>query len=155
MDADVRTHLINMLTGRNAHVGLEDALADLPKAYRGKKTDNLPYTIWQQLEHLRIAQRDILEFCRSAAYTSPEWPEEYWPDSEAPKDDEAWTDSITTFKKDHQELVDLISNTDNPLFEPFEWGDGQTLFREAVLVIDHNSYHIGQIILIRKLLGVW
>jgi hypothetical protein len=154
-DYNVRKYLINMLKGGNAHVEIDKALDDLSLELCGKKTDNVPYTIWQLAYHLRISQWDIVEFSRNPDYQSPDWPEGYWPDKEAPESDKTWEETKIALLKDKQDMIDMVADQGNDLFTPFDHGNGQNLFREACLIIDHNSYHIGQIILIRKLLNAW
>jgi DinB superfamily len=151
----LRNHVLELLEGRNAHVDLEGALAGLPANLRGAKPDGTPHTIWQLLEHIRIAQWDILEFSRNPKHVSPKWPEGHWPKTEAPPSAAAWNKSIKQVRDDMKAMAKLVSNKKNDLFAPFAWGDGQTLLREALLVADHNAYHAGQIVLLRKLLGAW
>lgn len=154
-DKIMRQHLIYFLKGRLAHPTFEKAVADLPFKYRGMKTGAIPYSIWQLVEHLRIAQWDIVEFSRNPGHISPDWPEGYWTKDLAPQNEQNWTQSLKAVKTDQENMIDLISNPDNDLIKPFPHGDGQNLMREAMLIVDHNAYHIGQIILIRKLLGIW
>jgi hypothetical protein len=151
----LRKHLLDSLKGGQAHATFEDAVKDLPAALRGKKPDGAPHTAWQLLEHLRIAQHDILEFSRDSVYTSPKWPEGYWPSDPAPPTDTAWDESIAAFHKDHKAFARLISDPAHDLFVKIPHGDGQTLLREALLVIDHNAYHLGQLIQLRVQLGAW
>ncbi|MFQ5929021.1 MAG: DinB family protein [Acidobacteriota bacterium] len=152
-DKSLRDHLLNLLDGKGAHVTFEQAIAELPSAIKGKKALGMPYTIWQLLEHMRIAQWDILEFSRDSHHVSPEWPGGYWPASEEPPDDSAWQNSLEAFRSDLQAMKDLIRDSSTDLFIPIPHGSGQTILREALLVVDHNAYHLGQIVLIRKLLG--
>lgn len=154
-DSDLRTHLVRLLTERQAHVGFDDAVADLPADLRGFRPRAGSHTAWQLVEHLRIAQHDILEFSRDPDYVSPDWPSGYWPESEAPSSDSDWQESLSSFRRDLQEFVELIRDPANDLFLPFPWGDGQTLLREAMLIADHNAYHVGQLVLLRRLLGAW
>lgn len=122
---------------------------------RGNKPKGAAHTAWQLLEHLRIAQNDILEFSRDPKYVSPKWPEGYWPKEIAPPTSEAWDDTIAAFEKDHQAFGKLISDPAQDLLAKFPHGDGQTLLREALLIIDHNSYHVGQLVMLRVQLGIW
>jgi hypothetical protein len=147
------TELIKLLRGGSAHASLEDALDGLPASLRGEIPGGLPYSIWQLVEHIRIAQWDMLEFSRDASHKSPKWPDEYWPKEAAPPDDEAWEKSINQIKQDLEEFIKLIK-TGN-LDEPFPHGDGQTLMREALQIADHNAYHTAEIIVIRRLMGAW
>ncbi len=146
---------MDSLKGGQAHATFEDAIKDFPVDLRGKKPDASPHTAWQLLEHLRLAQRDILEFCRDPKYVSPKWPEGYWPKESAPPTDTGWDESIARFEKDHKAFANLISDPAHDLLAKLAHGDGQTLLREALLVIDHNAYHIGQIVLLRVQLGAW
>lgn len=151
-DKDLRDHLIKLLDGRQAHVDFESTVAEFPKEFRGKKPAGGPYTPWQLLEHLRIAQWDILEFSRNAEHVSPEWPDGYWPNSETPPDGAAWEKSVSDFRADLQAMKDLVSDPSTDLYARIPHGTGQTILREALLVADHNAYHLGQIVLIRRLL---
>jgi hypothetical protein len=151
-DKDLRDHLIKLMDGKQAHVDFESTMAEFPKEYRGKKTEGGPYTPWQLLEHLRIAQWDILEFSRSAEHVSPDWPDGYWPKSEAPPDEVAWEKSLQDFRADLKAMKDLVANPSTDLYARIPHGTGQTILREALLVADHNAYHLGQIVLIRRIL---
>ena len=155
MNDPLRQHLIDLLTGRNAHLDFDSTLKALPPELRGVKPEGQPHTIWRLVEHLRIAQWDILEFSRSAEHASPAWPEGYWPPSQAPPGDEAWEGSVEAFRRDLLAMCDLVRDPANDLFAELPWGDGQTLLREALLVADHNAYHLGQIVTLRSLLGDW
>lgn len=146
----LRTQLLNAMSGRESHIDFDSAVKDFPPEARGKKPAGAPHSAWELLEHLRIAQRDILEFSRNPKHKSPKWPEEYWPKTEAPPDEQAWDASIATFKKDASEFGKLVKDSSQDLFEPFEHGDGQTLLREALLVATHNSYHLGQLVFLKK-----
>jgi hypothetical protein len=152
-DASLRQHLHELLVGRHAHVDFDDTLKGLPAKLRGAKPPGAPHTPWQLLEHLRLAQQDILEFSRDPKHVSPKWPEGYWPETEAPPDAAAWEASVESFRRDLEAMKDLVAEGD--LFTPFPWGKGQTLLREALLLADHNAYHLGQIVLVRQLLGAW
>jgi hypothetical protein len=154
-DQSLREHLIYVLKGEGAHAKLEDVLADFPAELRGKKVPNFPHTAWMLLEHLRIAQWDILEFSRNAKHKSPNWPSGYWPKEEVPPSASAWTNTIRTLEKDMKAMQSLVSDPKSDLFAPFPWGEGQTLLREALLVADHNAYHVGQLVDLRRLLGAW
>jgi hypothetical protein len=154
-DASLREHLITLLTGGNAHATFDAAVKNFPAELRGKRPKGAEHSPWQLLEHLRIAQWDILEFSRDAKHKSPEWPEEYWPKSPSPPDDKAWDKSVRAFRKDLKALSELVSDEKTDLFAKIPHGDGQTILREALLTADHNAYHIGQLVLARKLLGAW
>jgi len=151
----VREHVLYLLKGEGAHATFDQAVKDFPAKLRGQKIDNFPHTAWMLLEHLRLAQLDILEFSRNQKHVSPAWPEGYWPKSEAPPSDPAWSGSIASFHKDLKEMEDLVRDPQTDLYAKISWGDGQTILREALLVADHNAYHIGQLVMLRRLLGAW
>ena len=148
----LRQHLINLLTKAEAHLDLESELQNFPRELRGKKPQGAPHTPWQLLEHIRIAQWDILEFSRDAKHKSPKWPEGYWPKTEAPANDKAWDKSVKQVLADLDEMADLVRDPKRDLFAKIPHGDGQTLLREALLVADHNAYHLGQIVMLRRIL---
>lgn len=154
-NAELRKHLLYLLRGGGAHVSFDSAIADWPEALRGERAPGLPHTGWQLLEHIRIAQYDILEFSRDPHYISPEWPEGYWPTSNAPQTEEAWSKSIDSFRSDLKAVMDMVEDPRADLFARIPHGTGQTLLREALLVADHNAYHLGQIIYLRRALGDW
>ncbi len=154
-DRSLRQHLINLLKGGQAHTTFDEAVADLPFELRGQKPHRLPYSSWMLLEHLRIAQWDILEFSRNAKHVSPDWPGGDWPQSEAPPDEAAWNKSVRHFRADLKAMQDLVANKSTDLHARIPWGEGQTILREALLVADHNAYHIGQLVVVRRLLGAW
>ena len=154
-DKVLREHLLNLLRGRGAHADFEKAIADLPASVRGARHPQLPFTLWRLLEHMRIAQWDILEFSRDAKHVSPAWPDGYWPKTDAPRDDAAWEASVAAFRRDLSQMQALVKNPKTNLYARIPHGDGQTILREALLVADHNSYHLGQFILLRRLLGAW
>jgi len=153
-DRALRKHLIYLLRGGDAHVGFDKAVGGLDPELRGKKAAGLPHTVWQLLEHLRLAQWDILEFSRDSKHVSPSWPEGYWPETETPPDG-AWEPSIEAFQKDLKAMQDLVGDHATDLYAKIPWGDGQTILREALLVADHNAYHLGQIVCVRQTLGAW
>jgi hypothetical protein len=149
----LQQHLVNLLSMEGAHVSFDEAIKNFPKDIRGRKPSGAPHTPWQLLEHLRIAQSDILEFSRDAKHKSPKWPEGYWPKSEAPPNDGAWDKSVAAFRQDLEAMKKLVFHaTDEQLYAPIPHGDGQTLLREALLVADHNAYHLGQLVYARKTL---
>jgi hypothetical protein len=145
--------LINLLQGGNAHVGLKDALKGLPAKRRGVHTNDLPYSIWQLVEHIRIAQWDMLEFSKDGRHKSPKWPDDYWPEEAAPANDAVWRKSIKQIDSDRKEFINLLKTAD--IYEAIPYGSGQTILREALQIADHNAYHIAEIIVIRRLLGAW
>jgi len=151
----LRTHLLDLLGGGNAHLHFDAAVADLPVGLRGSKPPGLPHTPWRLVEHMRIAQWDVLGFCVEPDHKSPEFPKGYWPEGDAPLDPEAWDRAVAAFHADHQALCDLVADPEADLFAPLPHGDGQTLLREALLVADHNAYHLGQLVVVRRLLGAW
>ena len=153
-DQALREHVLKLLSGGEAHADFDTAIGDWPVQLAGAKVANFPHTAWMLLEHMRIAQWDILEFSRNPKHVSPKWPEGYWPISEAPANEKAWTAAIAEFKKDMQAMEQLVGNRKSDLYAKFPWGDGQTLLREALLVADHNSYHLGQLVMLRKCMGI-
>ena len=151
----LRQQLLELLRGGNAHAGFDAAVADFPAQLRGKKPKGAEHSAWQLLEHLRIAQWDILEFSRDAKHVSPKWPDGYWPKAVAPPSAAAWSNSVRRFRADLKAMAKLVADKDRDLFALIPHGEGQTLLREALLLADHNAYHIGQLILLRRLLGAW
>lgn len=154
-DAALRKHLTELLRSRGAHADFHEAVDGLPDELRGARVKDVPFTPWRLLEHLRLAQWDILEFSRNPKHKSPKWPEGYWPDGDAPPNPAAWDASVTAFRRDLADMEKLVRDSSEDLFAPIPHGQGQTLLREALLVADHNSYHVGQLILLRRLLGAW
>ena len=154
-DAALREHLIQLLTGGHAHATFDGAVRGFPLKQIGVRPKGVPYSAWEVLEHMRIAQHDILRFSQTAEYVSPKWPEGYWPATRAPERESQWARSIRAFRKDLAEFQEMLRNPAQHLYRKFPWGDGQTLLREALLIADHNAYHIGQLVLIRRLLGEW
>ncbi len=151
----LREHLVKLLTSAWAHVTAEDGIAGVPPDRRGVRLPGHPHTIWQLLEHLRICQDDLVEYSRDPNHASPDFPAGYWPDSDTPEDEEAWEASVTAFKHGLQKMVDLVSDPSRDLFEAFPWSEeGHTLLREALILADHNAYHLGQIVQLKKALGV-
>jgi hypothetical protein len=153
-DQPLRGHLLYLLQGGGAHATFDDAIGDWPVQLAGAKVANYPHSAWMLLEHLRLAQRDILEFTRSPKHASPKWPEGYWPSSDAPASEKEWKESVAAFKKDLREMQTLVADKKVNLFAKIPWGDGQTVLREALLVADHNAYHIGQLVMLRKAIGI-
>jgi hypothetical protein len=154
-DAALRRHLIDLLTGSNAHADFEAAIRDLPADLRGKTPKGAEHSPWELVEHLRIAQEDILDFSRNPKYKERPWPGGYWPKSAAPPDDKAWEKSVRAFRKDLKTFCALVSDPKTYIYAKIPHGNGQTLLREALLIADHNAYHVGQLILVRRLLGAW
>jgi hypothetical protein len=148
----LRQHLAILLRMKGAHVNFAAAIADFPAALRGVKPPGAPHTAWQLLEHLRIAQQDILDFSRNPGYSDKKFPDDYWPAEDAPPSEEAWTSSIQQFQDDLHQMQALIADTKHDLLAPIAHGKGQTLLREALLVADHNAYHLGQLVFLRKML---
>jgi hypothetical protein len=153
-DQSLREHLLYLLRDGGAHAGFDAAIGDWPLQLAGVKVANFPHTAWMLLEHLRLAQWDILEFSRNPKHVSPPWPEGYWPASEAPPNEQAWKDSVRAFKKDRRAVEKLVADKETDLFAKIPWGDGQTILREALLVADHNAYHLGQVVALRKSIGI-
>lgn len=148
-------NLIQLLSKGNAHATLDDALTNIPYKLLAETPAGLPYNIWQIAQHIRISQWDILEFSRNPNYSSPEWPKGYWPSEKVPPSEEAWKKCVHEIKEDRNTFIELIKNAGENLYKPISGGDGQTLLREALVLADHNSYHTGEIIVLRRLLGDW
>ena len=155
MNDPVREQIINLLKGGQAHLTLDDALKDFPEKLRGVTPPGAQHSAWQLLEHLRIAQWDILEFSRDAKHVSPKWPDGYWPTSDKPPTDAQWKKSISAIKKDLQAMQRLVEDPSTDLYSKIPHGTGQNILREALLIADHNAYHLGQLVLVRRLLGAW
>ena len=151
----LREHLRSLLSGGNAHVDAKATFAGIPAKLRGKRPEGLPYSIWELLEHMRIAQWDILEFSRDAKHVSPEWPAGYWPNAKQKPTPAMWEKSLKAFARDLEAMKKLVTNPQTDLFAPIPHGAGQTILREALLVADHNAYHLGQVLIVRRLLGHW
>jgi hypothetical protein len=151
----LRTELDLLLKGGSAHADFEQAIADFPADLAGHKPEGAPHTAWELLEHLRLAQRDMLEFSRDPAHESPAWPEGYWPKTPAPPDASAWQRSAESYRSDLEAMRKLVANPATDLFAAFPHGDGQTLLREALQLADHNAYHVGELIFLRRLMGAW
>ena len=147
----LRQQLADAMCGHQAHIDFDSAIEDFPPEIQGIKPPGAPHTAWQLLEHMRIAQHDILEFSRNPEYKSPKWPDDYWPKTEAPPNSEAWANSVKSFRQDAKEMIKLVRDPKKDLFRPFTHGSGQTLLREALLVVSHNSYHLGQLMFLKKL----
>jgi uncharacterized damage-inducible protein DinB len=154
-DASYRELLARLLAWEDAHAGYDTAVAGIPAALRGKEAPGLPYSAWQLVEHLRITQHDILDFCRNPNYEERDWPKDYWPVSPAPPSEAAWNESLTAFRRDREALQKLAADPTIDLTARIPHGSGQTYARELVLVADHTSYHVGQLVLLRRVLGMW
>jgi hypothetical protein len=153
-DQPLRQHLLYLLRESGAHATFDPVVGDWPVQLTGAKVANFPHTAWMLLEHMRLAQWDILEFSHNSKYVSPAWPEGYWPSSEAPPSEQAWKASIAAFKKDLRAMEKMVADPKVDLFAKLPWGDGQTVLREAMLVADHNAYHLGQLVMLRKSIGI-
>jgi len=154
-DVALRQHLVDLLKGGSAHVHFTDALEGFPPNKRGTFAQGLPHTGWQLLEHSRIAQWDILEFSRNPKHVSPGFPEGYWPKTPGPPSEGEWEKSEQAFQRDLQEMIELVKNPHTDLCAKLPHGDGQTVLREALVLADHNSYHLGQLVDLRRALGEW
>ncbi|MBS1799232.1 MAG: DinB family protein [Acidobacteria bacterium] len=154
---EIRRQLLALLRGGQAHITFDDAVKDFPPEKRGLVPDGLPYSAWQILEHIRITQRDILDFSAppTGGYQPMEWPAGYWPELAEPPSSRAWDVAIAAIRKDLETFEALIARPDADLYKPFRWGEGQNLLREALLVADHTSYHLGELVVLRRLLGIW
>lgn len=148
-------HLEEALNGGNAHASFDDAVKNVPHELLGVVPAGLPYSIWQLTEHVRITQWDILEFSRNPDHVSPEWPKGYWPTEKAPDPAREWKQSLDRIEADRKAFIALLHKAGEGIYTPFPYGDGQSLFREALLLIDHTSYHTGEIIVLRRLLKDW
>jgi len=154
-DKTLRQHLLKLLEGKGAHVDFETAVKKVSVAVRGKRPKGVAHSPWEILEHMRIAQWDILEFSRDAKHVSPEWPSGYWPKTAAPPNRTAWNKSVSAFRADHAAMCALVADESTDLYAPIPHGDGQTILREALLVADHNAYHLGTLVITLQLLGAW
>jgi len=151
----LRKEVDKLLSGKGAHADFNTAVADLAPKFRGVKPGGSPHSAWELVEHLRIAQWDMLEFSRNPKHTSPEWPEGYWPKSAEPESEAAWDRSVKSFQHDLQAMRDLVADPKQDLFIPLPAGDGQTLLREALQLADHNAYHVGELVFLRRVMGAW
>jgi hypothetical protein len=153
--ASLREQLVDLLGVGHAHVAFKDAIADWPPELRGAKPPGQPFTPWRLLEHIRISQWDIVEFSKSPRHVSPEWPAGYWPESDAPPDAAGWDRSVAQVERDLRAMQRLVRDPATDLFARIPHGTGQTVLREALVLADHNAYHVGQLVLLRRLLGAW
>lgn len=154
-DRSLREHVLYLLQGGGAHARFDEVIAGIAPKLRGQKAAGIPHSLWMLLEHMRLAQWDILEFSRNRKHVSPDWPKGYWPAKDAPPSAAAWNASIKKFRQDLKAMQTLVKNPGTDLFAKIAWGDGQTILREALLVADHNAYHLAQMVDVRRLLGIW
>ncbi len=151
-DQKLREHLLYLLGGGGAHIDFEMVIRDFPVEHINRKVEGIPYTAWRVLEHMRLAQRDILEFSRNPAHVSPTWPDGYWPREEAEADAARWNESIAAFRADLTAMQKLVEDSATDLYAPISHGDGQTILREALLIADHNAYHLGVLSTLKRIL---
>jgi hypothetical protein len=151
----LREQLIKLMGWEDAHVSFDAAVEGVPPQFQGVRPEGLPYSPWQLLEHMRLTQRDILDFCRDPGYEAPQWPDDYWPKSTIPPTPEAWQESVAAFRADREALEELIADPTVDLYATIPHGTGQTYLREVVLVADHSAYHVGELVAVRRVLGVW
>ena len=151
----LREQLIKLLDWQDAHVNFDDAVEGIPAQSQGVRPEGLPYSPWQLLEHVRLTQRDILDFCRDPSYEAPKWPDDYWPKSAIPTTPEAWQESVAAYRADREALKEIIADPKLDLYARIPHGGGQTYLREVLLVADHSAYHVGELVAVRRLLGVW
>jgi len=151
----LREHVLYLLRGGGAHLSFDDAVANLPPELRGKKPAGVPHSPWRVVEHMRIAQWDILEFVRNPRYVELKFPDDYWQRGDAPPNSAAWDQSLASFRADLKAMQDIVADPATDLFARIPHGDGQTILREALLVADHNAYHLGQLVVVRRALGAW
>jgi uncharacterized damage-inducible protein DinB len=155
-DASLRDHLVELLLGGNAHVDVLTALKGIPQKLYGAKPENSPHSAWELLEHMRIALRDLWDFSTNAEYAERSWPDDYWPATAEPPSKEAWQSSVRALKEDLEAFRKLIKNPKSNLYAQIPWGKkDQTLLREVLLAADHTSYHTGELVLLRRILGAW
>ena len=154
-DKALREHVLYLLNGGGAHLDFDKAVANLPANLRGAKASSIPHSPWQLVEHMRICQWDILEFSVNSKHVSPDFPDGYWPSQHEPPTETAWDECLTSFREDLESMKKLVSDEATDLFAEIRHGDGQTILREALLVADHNAYHLGQLIVVRRALGAW
>jgi hypothetical protein len=154
-DDILREHLAAILDWKDAHVDFDSVVGGIPREARGARPHGLPYSPWQLLEHMRITQNDILDFCLNADYEELKWPDEYWPETTTPPDDAAWEDSVRSYREDREALRRLAADPAVDLTSNIPHGNGQTYLRELLLVADHTAYHLGELVVVRRLLGIW
>jgi hypothetical protein len=154
-ERSLKEHLLELLKSKDAHADFDSAVKDVPVSVRGKRPGGAAHSPWEVLEHMRITQWDILEFTRNAKHVSPEFPTGYWPKTQAPPDEESWSKSIDAFLADLKAMAELVEDESRDLLAPIPHGDGKTILREGLLLGDHNAYHLAELVLLRRLLGVW
>ncbi|MGB6131326.1 MAG: DinB family protein [Acidobacteriaceae bacterium] len=154
-DGALRKQLVEFLRGNQAHADLKSVLDGFPEKLRGKKPQGSPHSAWQLLEHIRLALRDLLDFSTNSSYVALKWPDGYWPAEDAPPSDDAWEASLRAVKKDMADFEKLIGEPKTNLYATIPWGEGQTILREVLLAGQHTSYHLGQLVLLRRELGAW
>ena len=151
----VKEQLLASLKGHQAHAEFDDVVKNLPVDLRNARVPNVPYTLWHLLEHIRLTQYDILDFIRNPEYKEMEWPKAYWPDEDAEADEKAWKKTIADFRKDRKELAELVSDPKTDFYAKIPHGSGQHILREILLVVDHTAYHLGEFLVMRRMLGAW
>ena len=149
----LKTELTETLTSSGAHAGFDQALKDFPFGDAGKRPKGVPFSAWQLLEHMRLAQADILEYVSTPKYREKKWPEDYWPKDAAPESEDAWQKSVRAFRRDQKKLASLL-NAGDPL-KPIKFANNKTLMKQVLLTADHNAYHLGALVMLRKILGNW
>jgi hypothetical protein len=154
-EQQLREHVVNLLTSQDAHADFDAAVKDMPAKLRGERPKGAEHSPWEVLEHLRIAQWDILEFTVNPKHKSPEFPAGYWPKTQTPANEAAWERSVGGFRKDLKALCDLVASESTDLLAKIPHGDGQTILRQALVAADHNAYHVGELVLLRRMLGAW
>jgi hypothetical protein len=154
-DKALRKHLLEFLRGGNAHVDVATVVDDLAEELYGRKPKGAPYTPWQLLEHIRFTVSDLLLFSTDPKYSAPKWPDDYWPAEDAPPSKDDWKKSIKALKSDFAAFEKLVQDPDSNLYAEIPWGEGQTLLREVMLACTHTSYHLGELVLLRRQLGAW
>lgn len=154
-EKSLRAHLTRLLEWHDAHADFDQVVAGVPAQMQGVRPEGLPYSLWELLEHMRLAQADILDFCRNPQYRQPAWPADYWPPTQAPPTPDAWEQSVATFRAERQALMEMAADPELDLLADIEHGEGQTYLREILLVADHGAYHLGEMVAVRRLLGVW
>jgi hypothetical protein len=155
VESTARRQLLLLLNGGNSHVAFTDAVKGLSMRQLGTKLPDMPYSIWQLTDHIRVVQWDVLKLCTNMQHRSPKWPEGYWPKNVAPKDDEEWLNCLDQIYSDRQKFIDLLTDEEVDIFEPFATEQQETIFKFALMIADHTSYHTGQIVLLRRLLHAW
>lgn len=154
-DSALRQHILHLLDWEDAHPGFDAAVEGMPPSLRDRRPEGSPHSVWELMEHIRLAQRDILEFCVDPDYRERRWPEDYWPDPAAGSTDAQWDASIRAYRADRDALEALAANDSIDLFAAIPHGTGQTYMRELLLVADHNAYHLGQLVSARRMIGAW